>query len=66
MDIVLNARLYRCPLPPRWNDWWGIFYLDHLERDVSFSYLAESELDRLRDLFHQARNPTTPSANTNA
>lgn len=55
MDVVLNGRLYRCPMPPGWNDWWGVFYLDNLQRDLSFSYLAERDLDRLRSNFERAR-----------
>ena len=56
MDVVLNGRLYRCPLPPEWQDWWGVFYLGSLKRDLSFSYLAERDLIRLRSAFEQARD----------
>ena len=55
MDVILNARLYRCPLPPGWNGWWGVFYLGSLRRDLSFSYLAEADVERLRSLFSLAR-----------
>lgn len=55
MDVVLNGRLYRCPMPPGWNNWWGVFYLRHLQRDLSFSYLAEPSLERLRSFFYRAR-----------
>ncbi len=56
MDVVLNGRLYRCPLPPGWSAWWGVFYLNLMQRDLSFSYLAERDLERLQSLFEQARD----------
>lgn len=44
LDLILNGRLYRCPLPRPLANCWGIFWLSGLRRDLSHTFIAADDL----------------------
>lgn len=47
LDLVVHARLYRCPLPARWRNCWGILWLRDIRRDLSLSSIAPAEMKNI-------------------
>lgn len=50
LDFVLNARLYRCPLPGNLSNWWGVIWLSGLRRDLSHTHIAAEDLQLFQSL----------------
>ena len=50
LDLILNARLYRCRLPARFSNWWATFWVSGLHRDLSHTHIASEELDKFQRL----------------
>lgn len=56
LDFVLNARLYRCPLPNPLRNWWAIIWLSGLRRDLSHTHIAAEDLQTYQDLISKLRD----------
>lgn len=44
LDLILNGRLYRCPLPQPLSRCWAIFWLSGVRRDLSHTFIAAEDL----------------------
>lgn len=55
LDFVLNARLYRCQLPPTFSNWSGLVWLGGLRRDLSHTHIAADDLGLFHRLFELCR-----------
>ena len=56
LDFILNARLYRCPLPRALSNWWGVVWLSGLRRDLSHTHIAAEDLQLFQSLILQCQN----------
>lgn len=50
LDLVLNGRLYRCRLPAAFKNWWAVFWVSGLHRDLSHTFIDAEELTRFHRL----------------
>ncbi len=55
LDFVLNARLYRCPLPGPLSNWWGVVWLSGLRRDLMHTHIAAEDLQLFQGLIRQCQ-----------
>jgi len=50
LDLILNGRFYRCRLPVSLKNWWAIFWVSGLHRDLSHTFIDAEELTRFQRL----------------